>query len=546
MPRQNEQVNELWICDKGRFGYHYASADDRLTTPLIRKDGAFVPASWDEALGLVAEKMQAAGDGLVSVAGGQLSNEDYFNIGQLTEQLGGKAVLYSNMMGGDLTAKVGMGPGSNLADLGAGDAILVVACDLEEEAPLYWLRVKQAAERGAALIVANPRTTRTDKYATHKIRYEYGQETAAIMALSLGEIGDSEFADESFKQAAKAFAEAENAVVFFGSEGAGLAQSDALSKACANLLIATGHTGKPNNGLIGVWDKGNVQGGWDMGLQPSATLFDELKAAKVAYITGADLAGDDPELKMALVKAEFVVVQELHHTATMELADVVLPAQSFMEREGSTTSGERRVQRYYPAVPPVGEAKADFAITAELAAKAGVVLESASAGMVFLGIVGKFKDYADLDYQALAEVSEQFPLVGREDLYYGGTSYANKQGLGVLLNSAAGRGEQVSVGDVDLPEIGADGLLAVPVTRLYDQGSNMRYSEVIFPRIAAPFVSLNPVDADGMGEQVAIEINGFQAEVDLKLDDNVPQGIVLVPRSFGLPISAPAPITVKK
>ncbi|MFN2145013.1 MAG: NADH-quinone oxidoreductase subunit NuoG [Anaerolineales bacterium] len=545
MPRQNEQVNELWICDKGRFGYHYASADDRLTTPLIRKDGAFVPASWDEALSLVADKMKAAGSGLVSVAGGQLSNEDYFNIGQLTGQLGGKAVLYSNMMGGDLTAKVGLGPGSNLADLGAGDAILVVASDLEEEAPLYWLRVKQAAERGAALIVVNPRLTKTDRYATHKIRYEYGQEAAVIMALSLGEIGDSEFADDSYKLAAKAFAEAHNAVVFFGSEGAGLAQSDALSKACANLLIATGHTGKPNNGLIGVWDKGNVQGAWDMGLQPSATLFDDLKAAKVAYVAGADLAGDDPALKMALVKAEFVVLQELHHTATMELADVVLPAQSFMEREGSITSGERRVQRYYPAVPPEGESKADFAIAAELAAKAGLELESASAGMVFLGIVGKFKDYADLDYQALAEVGEQWPLIGREDLYYGGTSYANKQGLGVLLQSAAGRGEQISVGGVEMPEIGAEGLLAVPVTRLYDQGNNMRYADVVFPRIASSYVALNPADGEGMGEVVTVELNGFHAEVALKLDHNVPQGIVLVPRSFGLPVSAPTPITVK-
>jgi NADH-quinone oxidoreductase subunit G len=189
---------------------------------------------------------------------------------------------------------------------------------------------------------------------------------------------------------------------------------------------------------------------------------------------------------------------------------------------------------------------ADFAITAELAARAGVELESASAGMVFLGIVGKFKDYADLDYQALAEVSEQWPLVGREDLYYGGTGYANKQGLGVLLESAAGRGEPVSVGDVDMPEIGADGLLAVPVTQLYDQGNNMRYADVVFPRIASSFVALNPADAGGMGESVTIELNGFQAEVDLKLDDNVPQGIVLVPRSFGLPISAPAPITVKR
>ena len=558
MPRQNEQVNETWICDKGRFAHHYASADDRLTSPMVRKDGALVPVSWDEAFDLAAEKIGAAGSQLVSVAGGRLSNEDFFNLQQLTLKVGGKAVLYSEMMGGDLTAKVGMGPGSNLADLGAGDAILVVASDLEEEAPLYWLRVKQAAERGATLIVATPRHTKTDRYADYKVRYAYGQEAATVMALlsaispkqpNLSETVKQLARDGMVKAAAQAFSEAKNAVVLFGSEGTDLTASAGLAKACANLLVATGHTGKANNGLIGVWDKGNAQGGWDMGLRPSSTLADDLKAAKVAYLVAADPAGDDPALKQALQAAEFVIVQELHHTASMEQADLILPAQSFTEREGTTTNGERRVQRFYPAVPSVGDTKADFAITGEIAGRVGLELEKTAAGMVFYSIVGKFADYADLDYQKLAEVSQQWPIIGRDDLYYGGTGYANLQGLGVQLETAAGRGEPVSLELFELPaETAAEGLVAYPVTRLYDQGNTMRYAAVMFPRIDEPFVVVSGADAAklGLNGSAKVELNGFSADVDVKIDESLPQGVVLVPRSFGLPITTPAPIAVKK
>ncbi|MEJ2757717.1 MAG: molybdopterin-dependent oxidoreductase, partial [Anaerolineales bacterium] len=528
MPRQNEQVNELWICDKGRFGFHYAEAEDRLTTPLVKKDGEVVAVGWDEALSLVAEKFQAAGKDLLAVAGGRLSNEDFFNIGQLAEKAGGTAVLYSEMMGGDLTAKVGLGEGSNLSDLGEGDAILVVASDLEEEAPLYWLRVKQAAERGAKLIVANPRRTKTDRYADYSLRYAYGQEAAVVMALlsaispkqpNLSDDVKALSRDGMVKEAGEAFAQAGNAVVLFGSEGTGLVQSEALAKACANLLVATGHTGRPNNGLIGVWDKGNVQGAWDMGLTPSPALADELRAGKAAYLVGVDLAGDVPALKEAVGAAEFVVVQELHHTATMELADVVLPAQSFTEREGTTTNGERRVQRLYPAVPPTGKSKADFAIAAEIGEKMGIALEKTAAGMVFFGIVSKFADYADLDYRALSEVADQWPIIGRDDVYYGGTSYENKQGLGVQLSTSSGRGEPVSLEIFELPAVpAADGFTAVPVHRLYDQGNTMRYADVMFPRIAEPYVVLNTEDAAklGLNGSVKVSLNGMSATVALK------------------------------
>ncbi|MDH3943850.1 MAG: NADH-quinone oxidoreductase subunit NuoG, partial [Anaerolineae bacterium] len=313
MPRQNEMVNEIWICDKGRFAYHYTEAGNRITQPMVRVEGELAPVSWKEALDFAAKGLQATGsDGMV-LAGRRLSNEDYYQLKQLGDHLGAASVLDSQMAGGDLTAQVGVGEGTNFADMGLEAAILVVASDLEEEAPLWWLRVKQAAERGASVIVANPRRTKLDLNAAHALRYEYGDEAALLEALAasispkkpaLSAAGKKLLRQEGLKEAAQAFSQAENAVILYGSEGAGLAQSGALAQAAANLLVLTGHTGRANNGLIGVWDGGNVQGAWDMGLRPSETLADQLEAASAVYIAGADPAGDDARILKVLKKED--------------------------------------------------------------------------------------------------------------------------------------------------------------------------------------------------------------------------------------------------
>ena len=270
----------------------------------------------------------------------------------------------------------------------------------------------------------------------------------------------------------------------------------------------------------------------------------------MAYITAADPAGDDPKLASAVEKAEFVVVQELFLTATARLADVVLPAQAFTERDGSYTNAERRVQRFYPAVPPIEGTKPDYVITAEIAEGIGCELEHEAAALVFLGIVGKFADYAELDYQALAEVNDQWPIIGRDDVYYGGTSYENSQGLGAKLMTTAERGSTVELSSVEFPEQPkADGLLAVPVTSLYDQGNTLHYSDVLQQRLPVPYVVLSTADAAKLkvteGADLTVRVNGVKAEVTAKLDHNLPQGIVLTPRSLGLPVTAPMPITVK-
>lgn len=552
MPRQNEEVNEVWLCDKGRFAYQPARKADRLKVPLVRKGDLFVETSWKEALDLVAEKAQEAGKGLVTLAGGRLSNEDYFNIQQLTAYLGGKSILNSEMAGGDLVAQVGLGTGSNIADMGTGDAILVVASDLEEEAPLFWLRVKQAAERGAMLIVANPRKTRTDKFADHVLRYVYGQEAAVVLSMAGAKEGIAiQFldGDTKIKAAAEAFKQAENAVVFFGSEGIGLAGSEELAKACAYLLTETKHVGRPKNGLVAVWDKGNLQGAWDMNFRPSMTLTKDLKAAKMVYVVGNDPAFDDVGLKKILEDSDFVVVQDVRMSETAAMADVVLPAQVYTERDGSYTSAERRVQRFYPAVPADEKTLPDYKIAAEIAKRLDLELETNAASLVFLDLAQKIDDYAELDFIRLAEIVEQWPIIGREDLFYGGTSYQNSQGLGKQLSPAIENKNIVY--EVFAPSVLStkDEILAVPVTTLYDRGSGMLASDVLIPRIPEPFVVLNLADAKKLGveagAQISVELNGKTAEVVVKLDDELAKGFVLVPRSMGMPINNPSPIMIK-
>jgi NADH-quinone oxidoreductase subunit G len=530
MPRQNEQVNEIWICDKGRFGHHFANSPDRLTAPLVRRDGELREATWEEALGLAASKLKEAGSGLVGLTGDRVSNEDLFNFRQVVTGLGGKAWLHSPMGGGELTHQVGIGLGSNLAELGRGSAILVVASDLEEEAPIWWLRIKQAAQRGATLIVAGGRPTKTERYASHVLRYDYGHEAATVLGMLV--TGSSE--------AAEAFARADNAVIFYGREGLDLAGTSALAQACANLLVATGHHGRPNNGLVAVWPHNNTQGAWDMGLRPAGDALAD--GAQAAWIMAADPVGDSAMGADDLRGLGFVVVQELFLTETAKNADVVLPASSWAEREGSFTNGERRVQRFYPAITPKG--RPDFQIVADLGERAGVSVPR-HAALVLPKIAESVPAYAGLNYQKLAEVVEQWPDVGGRDLYYGGTSYTNSQGLGVQLPTAADLGQEMAAAKLAAPAPPEEnGLMLVPATLLYDRGTLFVRSLVMHPRIPEPYVELSAADAERLGisdgDTVEVSAGELSASLTARVNGHTREGVVVMPESLGRAVPAAA------
>ena len=540
LPRQNEAVNEIWLCDKGRFGYHFGEAEGRIQKPLVKQGNEFVETSWKEALQLVAENFRAAGKKVTTLAGGRLSNEDLYFLKKFNQAVDGKLFASSEMGGGEWTRRLGLTPGSDLGKLGKGAAVLVFASDLHEEAPIWWLRLKQAAERGLNLIVAGARATRLDKYAAHVLRYAYGEEEKVLKALIAGQ-----------GEAGQALQSAADVIVFYGADGLGLTQTEAAASLCAELLVKTNHFGRPNNGLVAVWPHANDQGAAELEVPVSANLAEELGAAVALYIAGADPAGDSPALKEAVQRAGFVVVQELYMTESARNANVVLPVQASMEREGSLVSGERRVQRFYRAVPPLGESKADYEITAAIAAGMGTKLNAVSAEAAFAALTQAEPAFSGLDYAQLGQTKAQWPLTGREEAYFSGTVVENKDGLGVTL-SLQPNGKSAPAPAV-MPaglRVSKEGWLAVPVTRLYDQAVTLHSSELLKGRIGEKALSLHPDDAEKLGvaagDNLSLILDGQQLEAAVDLDAGQPRGVVLVRRSMGIALAGPAEMILHK
>ncbi|MFV9506600.1 MAG: NADH-quinone oxidoreductase subunit NuoG [Oscillochloridaceae bacterium umkhey_bin13] len=421
MPRENAAVNDIWICDKGRFGHRFIEDEARLTSPLLRRDGKLVEVSWDEALTFVAERLAAiqsarGGNALAGLAGPQLSNEDLYLFQKLfREQLGSDNLDHrvGNPDEGDyddVAALVGLGKGSDLSQLGPGGLALVVGADPEEEAPLYVLRLRALVQRGGQLIVAGLRPTKLDRAANQVVRYQPGGDLAFVRAVLrevLGKVGNERLTIKHsgldqlrktlFEQTPEALAvaagvdvtlvaaiadallQAEQAVIIYGAEAR--SAGAALPEALAALAALTGHAAKPNAGLIALLPGGNSRGALDLGVRPDARpgyapmarrglgareLWPAVQEGKVraVWLAGLDPAASLAAAKAALQAAELVIVQDMFLTASAELAHVVLPVATVAERDGTYTNAERRVQRSRQARAVHADSRADWQIVA--------------------------------------------------------------------------------------------------------------------------------------------------------------------------------------
>jgi NADH-quinone oxidoreductase subunit G len=153
-----------------------------------------------------------------------------------------------------------------------------------------------------------------------------------------------------------------------------------------------------------------------------------------------------------------------------------------------------------------------------------------------------------MSYASLSQVEDQWPLIGRSDLYYGGTTYDNQHGLGVTLPLQE---NAVSLAWPTLPEVVFPrfGLLAVPVTRLYDHGTTLLPSELLKQRIPSLSVTINPSDAERLhiSEGVAVRISpegGSPAVATIHISPDTPEHVMLAPRSYGLAIEEPVIVEI--
>lgn len=569
MPRQNEAVNEIWICDKGRFGHHHSRAADRLRTPMKRVEDQWVAIDWADAYREIADRLGEYEAGAAFLAGPSLSNEDLWELRKLARLTSSDCELGTwpaGTTGQEQVTQVGVGTNTRLQDLGAGDAVLVVATDLDEEAPIWWLQVKQAADRGAKVVVANLRPTKLDRYAHAVVHYGLGEGVAvlnnfAAIARRNGKL-DTELLEtrvdgwaelepvlkrarvpEAQASAAELLLKAKNLVVFVGGEGVSLEQHAELMQAAANLVIITGHVARPNNGLIAVRPGANLQGALDLGFSPEATKRFLDSAPRMWVIGDADPVADDPVAAAVIGQAEFVVVATQFMTATAQAADLILPIQSFAEREGSFTTGLRRVQRFYMAQTPLeGTLPAWKALAHVSALMKGGERPHISSALVMRDITQHVLRYADMNYSALAQVNQQFPLVGGEDLYYGGTAYANRGGLGLQWATNAEKPRyRLTVRPVQHAKEKTGELTLVPIRVLYDRAPWFAPSAVMHQRVPAPYAAMSVADAASLelsdGQDVMVTVGEIHHRLAVRVSDAVPRGIVLIPRHL-----APTPV----
>ncbi len=540
MPRQNESVNEIWISDKTRFGHHFTRSDERLMSPMIRRGGSLSPTIWNEVMQEVGRVLAAAGGDVAAIAGSGATNEDLWELRQLVEGLGGDRLgAWPPTHGGaQHVASVGVGSGTNLKDLGVGDAILVIANDLEEEEPIWRLRVKQAHDRGAYLVVANARHTRLDDFASREafrtrelsgdvIHYAPG-EAAHVMA----EL------DARYPEIAAKLKDAANLVIFAGAEGLDLAGSEALMQSAANFLIASNHYGKANNGLISLMPGPNPMGLHYLGYTPQATQAIAANPPKVLIVAQAEILDEDPAAAAWIDGVETLITLSLFPDKTAHRAHFALPIQSFAERDGSYTSGERRVQRFYTAQGPMGDALPLWKIAAGLREKVGQGRAKLSAAAVMLDITRSVEAYEGARYKALAQVEQQFPDVGGNDLYYGGTAYQNKGGLGVQIASTS-ESSKPKAGKAELPVVpstGAGELLVIPTVRLYNRSNMFKPSALVHPRVLVPYISLSPADAKSLkvatGDVVEVRFGDTSVRVRVSIEESISAGVAFLPRQM--------------
>ncbi len=593
MPRQNEAVNEIWLCDKGRFGHHFNGSPNRLTQPLIRKNGQLPPAPWSEALALIGQKFgaikaAAGAEALGGIAGARLSNEDLYIFQKLFREVIGTPNIDHRVglcaaLEDTTAATVGVGVGTDLSRLGKGAAILVIGADLDEEAPVLYLRVAgAAAKRGAQLINAGGRQTKLDAQAQTSLRYRYGtaaqlvwglvasvlaqnlaasdfiaakttglaQLQAAAKAIDLSETAKiTGIAAAEINAVAKTFAEAKNGVIIFGLEAG---NDPAMQAGLEALALLTGHAGQADNGVIAVLPHANSRGAADMGVVPdrlpgyvpldgqaglsARQMLSGQSGLKAMLIAGADPAAESDQWKAALAGLDFLVVQELFLTETAQLAEVVLPARGVAERDGSFTNLERRVQTFDAAVPAPVQAWADWLILCAIAGELGAEWGFASADGVMAEITAQVPLYAGMDFKNLtASVS----LERKTSHYiYEGMSFTADVREGVQWPSLAEQaGATVPLRYLEPAAAPAvAGLTLVAPRVLYDGGRLLAESEVVRAHLEPPVIRLSRADAKALGvaagDSVTVAGDGTAVTLPVQIERTLAAGVALIPRNL--------------
>ncbi|MCS7066286.1 MAG: molybdopterin-dependent oxidoreductase, partial [Fimbriimonadales bacterium] len=451
--RENPAVNETWTCDKGKFEQTYMHAPNRLTQPMARHGGGWQPISWADAYDLLLARLNEArktggGQAIAGIAGQRLSNEALYLFQKLfraafqTNNIDHRLTRYQGNMVQDALAHLGDDASSvEYADLESAPLVFVFGSDLIEEQPMIYLRLRKAWRHyGVKVMIAYPLGTPVEEFAEVCLRYPAGGELELLKGLqariSSYAGAKAEGNKPELDAAATLLTQSPGVILLAGEK----VWNHPDAQGVIQTLVALARS-LPDAKLSLMLPEANSQGALDMGVLPDllpgdapvedATARSRFEAAwgvslpaqpglntdaifqaclaggvRVLYLAGANPVTQhyDPALaERALRACDFVVVQDALMTETAQYADLLLPACTFAECEGTFTNWERRVQRFWKAIEPPGDAKPDWLIFAELWLRAMRQTPPFNPREIMCEISDLVPRYADCTYEQLGD-----------------------------------------------------------------------------------------------------------------------------------------------
>lgn len=612
-PQHEHPINEGGNCPKGRNAYQFLYADDRLKTPLIKKDGRLEESTWDEALDLIAAKLKKADpDDFGLLASGKNTNEEAYVLQKFARVImGTNNVEYCGRLCHSPTA-AGLGPtvGSGVMpisqlDIQKADCIFLVGINPKETFPMMAKRILRAKEKGAKVIVLDPRKTVTAReIGDIHLQLEPGTDIAVLnsmMKVILDEgLENIEFIEsrtegierlrdhlasldlkemekisgvplKELKKAARWLAKAEIGCVLYNQ---GLNQHSKGAdnvKALATLALVTGQYGRPGTGISPTRGQINGEGTGDMGClnvfypgfqrvgtgasekfeklwgvdnlpsKPGYPYTKMLQETKYLWVVGTNpmmAAPDVDSVREALERKELLIVQDIFPTETAQLADVVLPVATWVEREGIHAYVDRRVQKINRIIDPPAEAKPDWWIVCQLAERMGYKskFDFSSPGEIFEEIRRCVPPYKGITYERLEKTvgGIQWPCPTED--HPGTTTFFTKKfntpdGLGHL--QVVDYRPQAEQPDEDYPYVLTTGRSIFH----YHTGSMTRRTPKLNDEIPKGFCQINPTDAVAEkirnGDKVILKTRRSSIEAEAHVTDEVPKGLVFLPFHFG-------------
>ena len=438
-------LNGEFLDVKARFAHGFINHADRIKTPMIRysKGGKLIPATWDAAIKFAADKLKEHGKNVGVIASPRLTNEAVFTLNRFANEAAGS----SNIAVSDVSDLAPVFDNLSVPlcthkEIRFAKTIVLIGGEPEEEQSYTAKQIRQAVRNGGAkFICVNDTPINLSRRATQFIHVNAGSIDAFALAfadgtsssLSAGKLGiDASEIDAVRKTISET---AGDLIIMFGSELSPEAQA-AIAASASGFATddrrVTLHPLPKYNNSVGAHD-----------MTPGRKSVDVVVKGSKALLIGGSLQDAS-----VLSGKDFVVVQELFQTATTDHADVVFPAASFAEVDGTFTNNAGNVQRVRKAIEPVHQSKPDWMITALIAREMGTEFGyDFSASMVFKALADATPAYEGLRYPALKDESE--PVQAKYAVKPGDAS-AHVNALKTMVDAMSDKTEKIT----EVPKVG--------------------------------------------------------------------------------------------